>query len=111
MKPDDTTRELRRTMLRLRLEMHRQEIRHEAMTLLQPLHQAQSLGRHWRDELKNSNAPLWITGGAFALTFLGLRSGQWKRWLRIAMLAFPMLRKRQPRSAKADEAENATPAP
>ena len=89
-----STQELRKTMLRLRLEMHRQEIRHETMVILQPLQKAKDFGNHWRDELKASNAPLWITGGAFALTLLGMRGGQWRRWLRIALETFPNLRKR-----------------
>lgn len=93
-----STRELRKTMLRLRLEMHRQEIRHETMVMLQPLHKAKDFGRHWRQELKDSNAPIWITGGAFVLTVLGMRGGQWRRWLRMALVAFPILRKRNSRT-------------
>lgn len=89
-----STQELRKTMLRLRLEMHRQEIRHETMVILQPLQKARDFGNHWRQELKGSNAPIWITGGAFALTLLGMRGGQWRRWLRMALEAFPNLRKR-----------------
>lgn len=91
-------RELRKAMLRMRLEMHRQELRHETLVMLQPLHKAQDFGRHWRTELKNSNAPLWITGGAFLMALVGLRGGHWRRWLRIALIAFPVLRKRPARA-------------
>ncbi|SDH40241.1 hypothetical protein SAMN05216588_104263 [Pseudomonas flavescens] len=89
-----STQELRKTMLRLRLEMHRQEIRHEAMVILEPVQKAKDFGNHWRQELKGSNAPIWITGGVFALTFLGMRGGSWRRWLRLALESFPSLRKR-----------------
>lgn len=86
-------RELRKTLLRLRLQMHRQELRHETLVMLQPLRKAQ----HWREELSNSSAPLWVAGGALLLTTVGIRSGNWRRWLRIALIAFPLLRRRPQR--------------
>ncbi|MFB4370473.1 MULTISPECIES: hypothetical protein [unclassified Pseudomonas] len=104
---DKNTRELRKTMLRLRLEMHRQEIRHETLVILQPLQKAKDLGTYWRDELKGSNAPIWITGGVFALTVIGMRGGKWRRWLRMALAAFPDLRKRPPEHEGEKPAEKA----
>lgn len=86
-------RELRKTLLRMRLEMHRQELRHETLVMLQPLRQAQ----HWRKELGNSNAPLWVAGSALLLATLGIRKGHWRSWLRIALIAFPLLRRNPPR--------------
>ncbi|MFC6671496.1 hypothetical protein [Marinobacterium aestuariivivens] len=94
--------ELRKAMLRLRLEMHRQELRHETLVLLQPMRQAQYLGSHWRDELRNSNAPLWVAAGALLLATCGVRHGNWRRWLRIALIAFPMLRRHPPRAANSE---------
>jgi hypothetical protein len=41
-------RDLRKAMLRMRLEMHRQELRHETLVMLQPLRQAQYFSQHWR---------------------------------------------------------------
>ncbi|MBP8236200.1 MAG: hypothetical protein KAX63_00610 [Pseudomonas sp.] len=93
--------ELRKTLLRMRLEMHRQELRHEALVMLQPLRQAQQLGKHWRTELHGSNAPLWVAGGALLLATLGIRKGHWRRWLRIALITFPLLRRNPPRRAEA----------
>lgn len=90
---DKSTHELRKTMLRLRLEMHRQEIRYETQVILQPLQKAKDFGTYWREELKGSSAPIWITGGLFALSVLGMRGGKWRRWLRMALAAFPDLRK------------------
>lgn len=90
-------RELRITLLRMRLEMHRQELRHETLVMLQPLRQAQYLRKHWREELGNSNAPLWVAGGALLLAAVGVRTGHWRRWLRIALIAFPLLRRNPPR--------------
>jgi hypothetical protein len=77
--------------------MHRQELRHETLVLLQPLRQAQYFSSHWRTELGKSNAPLWVAGGALLLTTFGVRRGNWRRWLRIALIAFPLLRRHPPR--------------
>jgi hypothetical protein len=89
--------ELRKAMLRLRLEMHRQELRHETLVILQPLRQVQHFSSHWREQLSNSNAPLWVAGGALLLATLGVRRGNWRRWLRVALVAFPLLRRNPPR--------------
>lgn len=105
-----STQELRKTMLRLRMEMHRQEIRHETLVILEPLHKARDFGNHWRKQLKGSNAPLWITGGAFALTFLGMRGGHWRRWLRIALETFPNLRRRPAAGQGKKSADETDPA-
>ncbi|MEX6502512.1 hypothetical protein [Pseudomonas zhanjiangensis] len=91
-------RQLHKTLLRMRLEMHRQELRHETLMMLQPLHQARDIGSHLRGELRNSNAPLWITVGALLLATLGVRNDNWRRWLRIALIAFPLLRRRPSRT-------------
>ena len=92
--------ELRKAMLRLRLEMHRQELRHETLVLLQPVRQAHYFGQHWREELRNSNAPLWVAGGALLLATLGVPRGNWRRWLRVALVAFPLLRRQPPRQPR-----------
>lgn len=89
--------ELRKAMLRMRLEMHRQELRHETMVLMQPLRQAQYFSSHWRTELGKSNAPLWVAGGALLLATFGVRRNNWRRWIRIALIAFPLLRRHPPR--------------
>ncbi|SFH77321.1 hypothetical protein SAMN05216206_0211 [Pseudomonas guineae] len=90
-------RELRKTLLRMRLEMHRQELRHETLVMLQPLRQAQYLRKHWREEMGNSNAPFWVAGSALLMATVGIRRGHWRRWLRIALIAFPLLRRNPPR--------------
>lgn len=106
-------RELRKTLLRMRLQMHRQELRHETLVMLQPLRHAQHFREHWREELSNSNAPLWVAGGALALATLGIRRGHWRRWLRIALIAFPLLRRNppQPTDAPAETSEDTNPMP
>lgn len=85
-------RQLRKAVLRMRLEMHRQELRHEALQLSQPLRQARDYGLR----LRQGSAPFWLAGGALALAgLLGGKRG-WRRWLRLALIVAPLLRRRRP---------------
>ncbi|MGX5219924.1 hypothetical protein [Pseudomonas sp. S9] len=86
-------RELRKAMLRMRLEMHRQELRHETLVMLEPLRKAKSFG----GQLAGGGSSLWITGGAVLLAGLGLKKSNWRRWIKIALIALPLLRRSPPR--------------
>ncbi|MGG2400117.1 hypothetical protein ACJRW5_24565 [Pseudomonas sp. SH1-B] len=83
-------RQLRKAVLRMRLEMHRQELRHEVLQISQPLQQVREYGQR----LRTGNAPFLLTGGALALA--GLMGGKhgWRRWLRLALIVAPLLRRR-----------------
>lgn len=87
-----TRRQMHKAVLRMRLEMHRQELRHEMLQLTQPLRQARQYGQR----LRQGAAPIWLAGGALAL--VGLLGGRrrWRRWLRLALIAVPLLRRRPP---------------
>ncbi len=89
--PGASRRELRKAVLRMRLEMHRQELRHEILQITQPLQQVREYGQR----LRQGNAPFLLTGGA--LTLAGLLGGKrgWRRWLRLALIIAPLLRRRQ----------------
>lgn len=78
--------ELRKAIVRLRLEMQRQQLKHESDLLLQPLKQARHLGQSLR-----GSTPLWAgAGGAAALALLfGKR--RWIRLLRIGVALAPLL--------------------
>lgn len=52
-------RELRKALLRLRMEMHRQEIRHESGQLMEPLRRVRGMGSSLHDGLGIKHAPLW----------------------------------------------------
>ncbi|UFQ99023.1 hypothetical protein [Pseudomonas wenzhouensis] len=89
--PGASRRELRKAVLRMRLEMHRQELRHEMLQISQPLKQAREYGQR----LRQGNAPFLLTGGVLALAgLLGGKRG-WRRWLRLALIIAPLLRRRQ----------------
>lgn len=85
-----TRRQMHKAVLRMRLEMHRQELRHEALQFTQPLRQVRQYGQR----LRQGTAPYWLGGGALAL--VGLLGGRrrWRRWLRLALIAVPLLRRR-----------------
>jgi hypothetical protein len=61
-------RELRKALLRLRMEMHRQEIRHESGQLLEPLRRLRGMGSSLGEGLGSSTR----------------RCGAWAPWSRWA---------------------------
>ena len=85
--------ELRKAVLRMRLEMRRQELRYEGLLLLQPVLKARNFTHNLSDELHGSSTPLWLTGGALLLATLGVRNQNWRRWIRIAAIVVPLLQR------------------
>ncbi|MCY1288120.1 hypothetical protein D9M68_403460 [compost metagenome] len=83
--PNASRQELRKALLRLRLEMHRQEIRHESQQLLQPLRKV----RNFSSGLPN--APLWGIAALSALGFLAGKRQGLRRLIRIGTLLYPVL--------------------
>ncbi|HCK7253663.1 TPA: hypothetical protein N0X32_006039, partial [Pseudomonas aeruginosa] len=75
-------RELRKAVIRLRLEMQRQQLRRESQLLVQPFRQAQGLGHNLSQQLfGGGNAALWGAGGAALLSVLLGKGGRWQRLL------------------------------
>ena len=55
---------MRKAVIRLRLEMQRQQLRRESQLLVQPFRQAQGLGHNLSQQLfGGGNAALWGAGG------------------------------------------------
>ncbi|WP_339414734.1 MULTISPECIES: hypothetical protein [unclassified Pseudomonas] len=72
--PTNTSRrEMRKALIRLRMEMHRQEIRHESQQLMLPLNKVRNLGQNVQDGLGIKHAPLW---GVAAVTLMGFFTGK-----------------------------------
>ena len=71
--PTNSRREMRKALIRLRMEMHRQEIRHESQQLMAPLHKVRDMRHNWQDSLGIKHAPLW---GVAAVTLLGFFTGK-----------------------------------
>ncbi|MGV8917053.1 MAG: hypothetical protein ACOH2R_04495 [Pseudomonas sp.] len=72
----NSRRELRKALIRLRMEMHRQEIRHETRAMLQPLRQVRGMAQDWQGTLGIKHAPLWGVGIVTLLGFLGGKSAK-----------------------------------
>ncbi|CAI8826249.1 YqjK-like protein [Pseudomonas donghuensis] len=88
-------RELRKALVRLRLEMHRQEIRHESGHLLNPLTRLRAMGDSLQGGLGIKHAPLWGIGAVVLLGFLtgkGARSGSVSRLVKLATSLIPLLK-------------------
>ncbi|MFJ4143221.1 hypothetical protein [Pseudomonas sp. NPDC089734] len=94
----NTRRELRKALIRLRMEMHRQEIRHESAHLLQPLQRVRGLKNDWQGALGIKHAPLWGVGAVALLGFLGgkgARSGRvstLSRMIKLGVTLLPLLK-------------------
>ena len=65
--------EMRKALIRLRMEMHRHEIRHESAQLLQPLKRVRGMTQNLQDGFGIKHAPLW---GVAAVTLLGFLTGK-----------------------------------
>lgn len=80
--------QMRKALVRMRLELHRQELRYESLRLTQPLQQV----RAWQQRLNLPHAPLWGLAGVTLLGFLGGRgSRSLSRWLRLAGPYVPLV--------------------
>jgi len=94
--PNTTNRrELRKALVRLRLEMHRQEIRHESGQLLNPLTRLRAMGDNLQGGLGIKHAPLWGIGAVVVLGFLtgkGTKSGGLSRLVRLGTSLVPLLK-------------------
>jgi len=70
---NSSRREMRKALIRLRMEMHRQEIRHETAQVLQPLQRMRGMKQNVQDGFGIKHAPLW---GVAAVTLLGFLTGK-----------------------------------
>ncbi|WP_426138880.1 hypothetical protein [Pseudomonas sp. DWP3-1-2] len=91
-------RDLRKALIRLRMEMHRQEIRQESSQLMQPLYRMRGMSQNWQGALGIKHAPLWGMGVVTLLGFLsgkGARSGGsggFGRILKLGVSLLPVIR-------------------
>ncbi|WP_442113306.1 hypothetical protein [Pseudomonas sp. NUPR-001] len=88
-------RELRKALVRLRLEMHRQEIRHESSQMLAPLSRLRAVGDSLQGGLGIKHAPLWGIAAVVVLGFFtgkGTRNGSLSRMIRLGSSLLPLLK-------------------
>jgi hypothetical protein len=92
--PNSSRREMRKALIRLRMEMHRQEIRHESQNLLRPLQRVRGIGQSWQQGFGIKHAPLWGVAAVTLLGFLtgkGAKSGSVKSFARLVRLSAGLL--------------------
>ena len=98
MPPKASRREMRKVLIRLRMEMHRQEIRHESQQLLQPLQKMRGMTSNWQETLGIKHAPLWGVGIVTLLGFLTGRGAKSKntggtsRWISLTTGLIPLIK-------------------
>ena len=91
-------RELRKALVRLRMEMHRQEIRQESNNLMQPLRRVKGMTTDWQGALGIKHAPLWGMGLVTLLGFFsgkgtkGSRAGSISRLVKLGVSVLPIVR-------------------
>ena len=83
--------ELRKALIQLRMELHRQEARQEALLALQPLQDVRRLGQRCKPLLGEHGAPLWGAAAVLGLGLLLARRSQWQRWFDLASSCAPLL--------------------
>lgn len=92
MNPAKPTRqELRKQLVRLRMEMHRHELRHETQQLLHPLRKMRGTASNWQSTLSTTRAPLWGMAGATLLGMFGGKTKKLSGWLKIALAVYPLV--------------------
>jgi hypothetical protein len=98
LKQNPSRREMHKALVRLRMEMHRQEIRHESSQLINPLTRMRGMTQHLQDGLGIKHAPLWGIAGVVLLGFLtgkGSRSGgvdSLSRLVRLGTSLLPLIK-------------------
>jgi len=91
-------RELRKALIRLRMEMHRQEIRHESAQMMRPLHRMRGMATDLPGSLGIKHAPLWGVGIVSLLGFLtgkgarSKRTGSVTRLVKLSASVLPIIR-------------------
>ncbi|CAI3787879.1 hypothetical protein AHFPHNDE_01551 [Pseudomonas sp. MM227] len=63
-------RDMRKSLIRLRMEMHRQELRHESRQLVNPLTRLRGLGQSVQTGMGIKHASLWGIAGVTLMGFL-----------------------------------------
>lgn len=105
--------ELRKALIQMRLELHRQELRHETLLALKPLQDARNMGQQWRSALGNNSAPIWGAAALGVLALIFVRRHQLSRWLSlggaIAPLLVQLLRRANREPSPESPASTATP--
>ncbi|WP_166366607.1 hypothetical protein [Pseudomonas akapageensis] len=96
--PGTSRRELRKALIRLRMEMHRQEIRHESQQIASPLRRVRAMADNLQGGLGIKHGPLWGMAAVVLLGFLtgkgakGAGSGSLAKWVTLSTSLAPLIK-------------------
>lgn len=88
-------KEMRKALLRLRMEMHRQEVRLETAQLFDPVRRLRSMGSSVQHGLEGRHLSLWNLAAVMAVGFFtgkGVRSGGLSRMAGLGSSLIPLIR-------------------
>ncbi|AIR90121.1 hypothetical protein [Pseudomonas cremoricolorata] len=88
-------KEMRKALLRLRMEMHRQEVRLETAQLLDPIRRLRNMGSSVQHGLDGRRLSFWNLAAVVALGFVtgkGVRGGGLARLLGMSSSLVPLVR-------------------
>lgn len=83
--------ELHKALIQMRLELHRQELRHETLLALKPLQAARNMGQQWRSVLGSGSAPIWGATALGVLALVVIRRKPLNQWLSLGSAIAPLL--------------------
>ncbi len=83
--------ELRKALIQMRLELHRQQLRHETLLLVKPLQEARDISQQWRAALGHNHAPIWGAAALGIAALVFVRRHQLSGWLKMGSALAPLL--------------------
>jgi len=105
------TREKRKELVRLRMEMYRQQLIYNAQPLQNPISLIGDLVRPNRDKVASSAKKPLMLGATVFLSLFGKRLGAVGRLARIGLALYPIVNRLQKRHHEQQQADHPLPPP
>jgi hypothetical protein len=86
-----TELQMRKAVVQMRLELHRQELRHHSLLALQPLQDARKVSQLWQSTLGISFTPLLGATTLGLLAAVLTRAPQLNLWLKLGSAIVPLI--------------------
>jgi hypothetical protein len=85
-------RELRKALIQMRMELHRQQLQHETLLLTKPLQSARNLSQQWSSVFGQASAPVLGAVAAGVLAFAFIQRKQLSNWITLGSALSPLLK-------------------
>lgn len=83
--------ELRKALIQMRMELHRQQLRHETLLVTKPLQNAHNLSQQWTAALGKNRTPILGAALAGVLALAFIQRKQLGSWLSLGSTLAPLL--------------------